>query len=401
MKKIFLMSSFTLFLAFVSLFGNNVATKIATKPTTAYALQTDSVASDALNLRCKSAYCMDANSKTTVYAQNQTQRLPIASMCKIMTLILCFDAIESGKMDYTTVIPVSEHAMSMGGSQVYLEAGGTYTADRLMESVTVCSANDACVALAEYIAGSDSLFVQKMNQRAKDLGCENTLFSNCTGLPKEPQYSCALDVALMLKELIRHEKYFEYCKIWTDEFEHPEGRTTLITNTNKLIRHYKGCDGGKTGFTNEAGFCLAATAKRGDMRIISVCIGASTSKERFSAVSELFNYSFANFSDREVIPIQPLDEKLTVNKAKKEQIEVVPERAVRYFCKNGEENTNISHSVELYDVCAPLKKGQKVGEMTVFKDGVAYDSVAILSAEDVEKASFWDYCKKVADGWAL
>ena len=345
---------------------------------------------------------MDADSATPVYAKNEKARLPIASMCKIMTLILSFDAVESGKMTYDTVIPVSEHAMSMGGSQVYLEAGGTYTAEQLMESVTVCSANDSCVALAEYISGSDSVFVQKMNERAKELGCNDTLFSNCTGLPKDPQYSCAYDVALMLKELIKHEKYFEFAKIWTDEFQHPEGRTTLITNTNKLIRQYQGCDGGKTGFTNEAGFCLAATAKRGDMRVISVCIGSPTGKDRFNAVSELFNYTFANYSDREIFPAQPLQEKLTVKDGKKSEIEVIPERAVRYFTKNNSEDSfEMRYTVEFLPVCAPLKKGEKVGEMIVFKDGVEYTRVALLACEDVEKASFWDYYCRIAEGWAI
>lgn len=388
MKKLLFTSTFTLFLTVASVFGGHTAITAAAE-------------AESLQLSCKSAYCMDANSATPVYALNEKQRLPIASMCKIMTLILSFDAIESGKMTYDTVIPVSEYAMSMGGSQVYLEAGGTYTADQLMESVTVCSANDSCVALAEYIAGSDSVFVQKMNERAKELGCEDTLFANCTGLPKDPQYSCAYDVAQMLKELIKHEKYFDYAKIWTEEFQHPKGRTTLITNTNKLIRQYQGCDGGKTGFTNEAGFCLAATAKRGDMRVISVCIGAPTTKDRFNAISNLFNYTFANFSDREVFSIAPITEKLTVKNAKKREIEVVPERAVRDFAKMGDEGAEFTYTVEFSNVSAPLNKGEKVGEMTVFKDGVEYTKVALLSNECAEKASIWDYYRQIAEGWAI
>ena len=282
------MSSFTLFLAFVSLFGNNVATKIATKPTTAYALQTDSVASDALNLRCKSAYCMDANSKTTVYAQNQTQRLPIASMCKIMTLILSFEAIESGQFSYDDCITVSENASSMGGSQVFLEANTKYPVNELLKSIVVCSANDSCVAMAETVCGNESLFVERMNERAKELGANNTLFANCTGLPREPQYSCAKDVAIMLRHLLKFEKYYEYGTVWTDKFSHPEGRFTEITNTNKPVRFYDGCDGGKTGFTNQAGFCLAATAKRNDLRVIAVVIGEENSKQRFDDVRTCF-----------------------------------------------------------------------------------------------------------------
>ena len=388
MKKFLIAGSLALFMCFSSLFVGQTAL-------------TAKAESEMLNLSCKSAYCIDATSATPVYAFHETQRLPIASMCKIMTLILSFDAVKSGKLDYDTVVPVSEHAMSMGGSQVYLEAGGQYTAEQLMESVTVCSANDACVALAEYIAGSDDLFVQKMNERAKGLGCGDTLFANCTGLPKDPQYSCAHDVALMLRELILNEKYFQFAGVWTDEFQHPEGRTTLITNTNKLIRQYQGCDGGKTGFTNEAGFCLAATAKRGDTRVISVCIGSPDSKSRFAAVSRMFDYTFANYADREVYGTEPLDEKLSIKNGKVQEISVMPEAPVRYFCKIGAEDATITRDAQFFSVSAPLKKGDKVGEMTVYKDGVEYAKVSIVSCEDAEKANYFDYCRRAAENWAI
>lgn len=369
-----------------------------TAHTATEAMQTVSAA--ALQTECKSAYCMDADSGTEVYAANEKERLPIASMCKIMTLILSFDAVESGKMTYDTLIPVSEHAMSMGGSQVYLEAGGEYSAEQLIEGIVVCSANDACVAMAEYVAGSDDAFVEKMNERAKELGCENTLFANCTGLPEEPQYSCAYDVAKMLNELITHEKYFSFSKIWTDDFKHPEGRTTLITNTNKLIRRYTGCDGGKTGFTNQAGFCLAATATRGDMRIISVCIGAPSSEKRFEAVSGMFDYAFANYTQREILPAgQPITQKLTVKNAKKKSVEVMPEKAVRYFSKRGEDEGEITYTVKFSAVKAPFEKGARVGELTVFRNGKQYEKVPLLSCEKVEKATFGDYFRRVADGW--
>lgn len=358
------------------------------------------VGAEALETECKSAFCMDADSGTEIYALNESERLPIASMCKIMTLILSFDAVENGKMTYDTLIPVSEHAMSMGGSQVYLEAGGEYTAEQMIEGIVVCSANDACVAMAEYIAGSDDAFVEKMNGRAKELGCENTLFSNCTGLPKEPQYSCAKDVAKMLKELVSNEKYFSFSKIWTDDFKHPEGRTTLITNTNKLIRRYSGCDGGKTGFTNQAGFCLAATATRGDMRIISVCIGAQTSEKRFDAVSGMFDYAFANYSQHEILPAgQAITQKLNVKNAKTKSVEVAPEYAAKYFAKNGESEGEITYTVNFLSVKAPFEKGTRVGELTVFRNGAEYIKIPLVSLENVEKATFGDYFRRVADGW--
>ncbi len=251
---------------------------------------------EGLQIRAKSSFLMDYGTKTVMHEQNGQAHLPIASMCKIMTLLLSFEAIEEGKLSIDEEISVSERAASMGGSQVFLEANAKYPVKELIKSIVVCSANDSCVAMAERIAGSEGLFVEKMNEKAKVLGANDTLFANCTGLPKEPQYSCARDVALMLKALLNHEEYYDFGKVWLDKFQHPKGRYTEITNTNKLVRFYEGCDGGKTGFTNEAGFCLAATAKRGNMRIISVVIGEESSANRFEDVRTMFDYAFANYA---------------------------------------------------------------------------------------------------------
>lgn len=345
---------------------------------------------------CKSVYCMDEDATTCIYAEKEHERLPIASMCKIMTLILSFDAIRQGKMDFETPVPVSERAMSMGGSQVYLQAGETYTAERLLESVTVCSANDSCVALAEYIAGSDDAFVEKMNERAKGLGCEDTLFSNCTGLPKEPQYSCAKDVALMLKELLKNEEYYRFARIWTDEFPHEEGRTTLITNTNKLIRRYQGCDGGKTGYTVDAGFCLAATAKRNDMRVISVCIGAPTSKDRFDAVTSLFDYAFARYESRLIVKDdEVLSDSAAVKNGKAALVPVRAESSLRAVVKKGE-NPEYTTQVYLDELNAPVRKGDRAGKICVYQNGVLTRDIAVVCDADVEKASYWDYVKNIS-----
>lgn len=349
-------------------------------------------------LSCKAAYCMDAESGTSVYGREEKKHLPIASMCKIMTLILTFDAIDGGKMGYDTPVPVSQHAMSMGGSQVYLEAGEKYTAEKLIESVIVCSANDSCVALAEYVAGSDTAFTEKMNKKAKELGCNDTLFANCTGLPKEPQYSCAYDVAQMFRELIGHEKFFEFSTLRTDNFLHPTGRETLITNTNKLVRRYEGCDGGKTGFTNQAGFCLAATAKRGETRVISVCIGSSTGEERFQTVSNLFDYAFGNYESKEILSERALSQKLPVSGGKQKEAEVMPQKAVKYFAPV-DSTADVKAEIRFYSVKAPVEKGQVVGEIIFFKDGVEYSRVRLLSNETVEKATYGDYLREIADKW--
>ncbi|MDE7380008.1 MAG: D-alanyl-D-alanine carboxypeptidase, partial [Clostridia bacterium] len=278
-----------------------------------------------LTENCKSAYLCDFNSGECIYKYNECERLPIASVCKVMTLTLCFDAINSGKLSLTDNITVSERAAGMGGSQVFLQQGLSYPLDDLIKSIVVCSANDSCVAVSESICGSEEAFVDLMNKRAEELGCNDTLFANCTGLPKETQYSCAKDVAIMFSNLIRNEDYFKYSKIWLEDFSHPDNRTTSITNTNKLIRKYSSCDGGKTGFTNQAGFCLASTATKNNMRLVSVVLGADSSDDRFNSAINMFNYGFANFKNAIVLDKDVnLNEKFAVDCSKKESIAVRP-----------------------------------------------------------------------------
>ena len=354
---------------------------------------------DSLQIRAKSAYLAEYSTGKVMYANNETAHLPIASMCKIMTLILCFDAINEGIIAFDDTITVSEHAASMGGSQVFLEANAQYKVKELMKSIVVCSANDSCVAMAEKIAGSEHVFVERMNERAKGLGATETLFANCTGLPKEPQYSCARDVGIMLKELLKHEEYYEFGKVWLDKFQHPHGRFTEITNTNKLVRFYDGCDGGKTGFTNQAGFCLGATAKRGDMRVISVVIGEESSQNRFEDTRSMFDYAFANYT---LTPIVQAGEDLTENAkivgGKQTQVPISPERTAYAFSKRGEKS-NVSTEVRLEKCKAPIKKGEKVGELIVYTDNVESDRIPLLAQANVGKANVWDKLQDVARDW--
>jgi D-alanyl-D-alanine carboxypeptidase (penicillin-binding protein 5/6) len=325
-----------------------------------------------------------------MYSHNELQRLPIASMCKIMTLLLSFDAIKEGHIDINEEICVSERAASMGGSQVFLEANAKYPVKELIKSIVVCSANDSCVAMAERICGSESLFVEKMNEKAVKIGADNTLFANCTGLPKEPQYSCAKDVAIMLKNLLQHEEYYEYGKVWMDKFSHPEGRYTEISNTNKLVRFYDGCDGGKTGFTNEAGFCLAATAKRDDTRVISVVIGEENSTNRFEDVKTMFNYAFANYKNTLIAEKEvPLTDTVEVNGGKEKTVSIAPARTAYVLEKRGEKG-DITTCVHCNPIKAPIERGATVGEMIVFKNGVEIDRVPLIACETVEKANWFD-----------
>lgn len=350
---------------------------------------------------CKSAYLMDFNSGECVYKQNETARMPIASVCKVMTLTLTLDAVKAGKLKLDDKITVSEKASGMGGSQVFLQSGLQYPLDSLIKSIVVCSANDSCVAVSETIAGSEEVFVAQMNEKAKELGCNNTLFANCTGLPKDTQYSCAEDVAKMFRNLITHEEYFNYSKVWLEDFSHPDNRVTSMTNTNKLIRKYNLCDGGKTGFTNEAGFCLAATAKKDSLRFVSVILGGTTSDDRFNSTLNMFEYGFANFKNRIVLDKNvTLNDKFNVVGGKTDSVLAVPERNSYIFSKT-DQAPEITHNVINYNVKAPVAKGDLIGKIEVYKNGVLCDEVGVVAAEDVLKANYIDFLKLTAENWAI
>lgn len=355
-----------------------------------------------LNFSSKSAYLMDADSKTVVFKQNETKRAPIASMCKIMTLLLSFEAIDAGELSLDESITVSENASGMGGSQVFLETGGEYKVNELIKSITVASANDASVAVAERISGSENAFVDKMNEKAASLGMNDTVFTNCTGLPKAGQYSCAKDVAIMFSELIKHKAYFNYSKIWMDEITHPKGRVTQISNTNKLIRFYNGCDAGKTGYTTEAGHCLAASAKRNGMRLISVIISAPDGKTRFKEVSSLFNYGFDNFTNKLVVDCEkPLDLTVQVKKGKTDTVRVRTDKSVYIFSQKA-----VKHAVELSfsptgQAVAPIKEGDVLGTLSVYDGGIEIEKVNVIATESVNEKSFWDGVVDVTENWSV
>ncbi len=349
---------------------------------------------------CKAAYLMDDASGIQMYAKNETQRLPIASMCKIMTLLLAFEAEEAGVFSYDEEIEVSERAAGMGGSQVFLGAGLSYRADELLKSISVCSANDSCVAIAERIAGSEAAFCERMNERARELGAENTLFSNCTGLPKETQYSCARDVALMLRELIGHEKYHAYTHIRVEDFVHPDGRITQMTNTNHLLRQYDGCDGGKTGFTNEAGFCLAASAKRGDMRVISVVIGAGDSATRFSTSAALLDYAFDHFESTTYLAAgEALPDELAVQGSSVRSLKISAEQPLTVLRRRGaQEKYDVVY--ELPNVLrAPVAAGDGIGEAVLTRDGVEIMRTRLLACEAAPAFTWWEAYRETARHW--
>ncbi|MDE6586670.1 MAG: D-alanyl-D-alanine carboxypeptidase [Clostridia bacterium] len=349
----------------------------------------------------KSAYLMDFNSGECLYKENETARMPIASVCKVMTLTLVFDAINCGKLSLDDKVVVSDNASGMGGSQVFLESGCEYAVNQLVKSIIVCSANDSCVALSETVAGNEETFVAQMNKKAEELGCTDTLFANCTGLPRATQYSCAKDVAVMFSNLIKYEDYFKYSKIWLEDFKHPEDRITTITNTNKLIKKYKFCDGGKTGFTNEAGFCLASTAMKNNMRLVSVVLGSGSSDDRFNSTVNMFEYGFANFKNKIVLDKDvTLNDEFFISGGKADTFPVRPERNA-YVFSAVDKTPEVSYNVVAEKVKAPVTKDQVVGYIEVYKDGVLVDKVNVVAAENVERAGFGDYFKQITGNWAI
>ena len=243
-------------------------------------------------LSSKSAVLIEASTGTVLLERDPHQKLPPASVTKIMTMLLIAEAIDGGKIKMDDLVTCSDYASSMGGSQVYLKAGESMTVSDMLKAIAVASANDACVAMAEHLAGSESAFVAQMNERAAALGMKNTKFCNTNGLPDPNHLTTAYDIALMSKELIKHEKILPYLGIWTDSLR---GGDFGLANTNKLIRYYKGANGMKTGSTNDAGFCLSAAALREGMQLIAVVLGAPTSKERFADATALLDFGFANY----------------------------------------------------------------------------------------------------------
>lgn len=331
-----------------------------------------------------------------LYESNATEKRPIASMTKIMTLLCVYDAIDSGKVSLTDDVLASSNAASMGGSQVFLDANSTYKLENLIKSIVVCSANDSCVAVAEHIDGNVESFVKRMNDKAKELGLVASHFENCTGLPAVSQFSCAKDVAVMFSNLIKHEHYFTCSRIWMEDFVHPSGRVTGMTNTNRLIRFYDGCDGGKTGYTSEAQHCLSATAKRGDTRVIAVVVGAPDSKTRFREVSEMFNYAFSNYENKVYVDKNSDIGEIDVIGGKSDTAKLVATDKLFAFGKKGNVEYTVEYEIDA-TVKAPAKQGDIVGKAKLLdSSGSVVKEIPVAIKNNVEAKTYWDYVKDIA-----
>ena len=352
-----------------------------------------------VELSSKSGLLMDYSSGEILFEKDATNHLPVASMVKMMTILIALEEFEEGNVSLDTMISTTENASGMGGSQVFIDPYVEYSFEDLLKSVIVASANDASVALAEYFNGNEKSFVNRMNRRAKELGMNDTNYSNCTGLPAPEQYSCAKDSCVLMREILKHDLYHKYSSIWMDTLTHPSGRETELVNTNKLIRYFQGCDGGKTGSTNEAGCCLTASAKRGDMRLISCIIGAENSKTRFNESSLLLNYGFSNFENKFLVSVDTALSTLPVTKGKTDEVEVFASENFTAVVKKGDKDKYETILKLPEKVKAPLKSGDKIGSVIVTKDGNIVKEIDVVVKENIKHSSYFDGLGKIAENW--
>ena len=335
-----------------------------------------------LGLNAKSAILMEESTGNILYESNPDERLPIASVTKVMTMLLIMEAVDSGKISLDDMVTVSENAMSYGGSTMFLETGEQLTVNDMLKGIAVASANDGCVAMAEHLAGSESAFVDMMNEKAKKLGMENTHFMNTNGLDEDDHYSSARDVAIMSRELMKHETIFNYTSIWMDTLR---GGKFQLANTNKLIRFYDGANGLKTGSTSKALCCLSAAAKRNDMQLIAVVLGAPTSAERFASAKSLLDYGFANYAVNTQITAGDEVQKIAVEKGVDKEVGVVASDSCSTLVKKGQED-NITKEIKIDEtITAPIEAGQKIGTMTISRDGEVIADIDLNASSAVEK----------------
>lgn len=335
-----------------------------------------------LGLNAKSAILMEESTGNILYESNPDERLPIASVTKVMTMLLIMEAVDSEKISLDDMVTVSENAMSYGGSTMFLETGEQLTVNDMLKGIAVASANDGCVAMAEHLAGSESAFVDMMNEKAKELGMENTHFMNTNGLDEEDHYSSARDVAIMSRELMKHETIFNYTSIWMDTLR---GGKFQLANTNKLIRFYDGANGLKTGSTSKALCCLSAAAKRNDMQLIAVVLGAPTSAERFASAKSLLDYGFANYAVNTQITAGDEVQKIAVEKGVDKEVGVVAGDSCSTLVKKGQED-NITKEIKIDEtITAPIEAGQKIGTMTISRDGEVIADIDLNALSAVEK----------------
>lgn len=335
----------------------------------------------------KSAIMIEASTGEILFQKNKDEKLAPASMTKMMSMILIMEEIENGNLKWDEMITTSERASSMGGSQIFLKAGEKMSVEDLLKGVAIASGNDAVVALAERIAGSEEAFVKRMNARGKDLGLKNTNFVNATGLTADNHYSSSYDMSLIAKELVKHEKILEFTGTYEDYLRKDTKSPFWLVNTNRLVRFKEGVDGLKTGFTNEAGYCLTATMKKDGMRLITVVMKEETANKRSADTTKMLDYGFNVYMIQSI-----LDEKTTIEKRKVElgkdlMTEIIPKENITILNKKSDELKNITYKTNIDKIVAQVKKGDKVGTIDILEDNKVISTIDATVKNDIDKAS--------------
>lgn len=343
----------------------------------------------------RSAVLIERDTGTVLYDKNSNEALPPASMTKIMTMLLIMEAIDSGKLKMDEKIRTSEYAASMGGSQIFLEPGEEMTTEEMLRAIAIGSANDASVAMAERISGSEEAFVEEMNKKVKELGLKNTLFQNTTGLPAENHYSTAYDMGIIAKELLKYDEITKFTGVYESYLREDTDDKFWLVNTNRLVKFYPGVDGLKTGYTSEAKYCLTATAEKDNMRVIAVVFGAPTSKSRNAQVTKMLDYAFSQYETHPMYERNVSIDKAKVSKGDKKKIEVVTSEPISLLTKKGESVDDVKQEIVLKkEIKAPLKKGDKIGELHLMKDGKTIVNSPLVASSDVKEAGWWILFKR-------
>jgi len=351
------------------------------------------------DLKAKAGIILDSKTGTVLLDDNINEKLPIASLTKLMSMYLILEAIQNKEVNYDTIVTASEYACSFGGSQVYLELGEEFTLKEMLYAIDLHSANDATVAVAELIAGSENAFVQKMNEKAKELGMKNTKYVDCTGLTDKDHYSTVYDLAILSNELVlNYPEIFQFSTTTYEPFRPGEHQIDLY-NRNKLIQFYDGADGLKTGFTTTAGYCLSATAKKNDTRLIVVVLGENDTNTRFAEVSKLLDYGFFNFGEITLAEKDKIAGEIPVVKGIDTKVECYVENDSTFLIKNDDKD-NIKRVVKIKEELeAPIQKNSVVGTVTYMLNGKQLGSVDVLTSMSVEKAGFFELLWRTILSW--
>ena len=348
-----------------------------------------------MEISAKSAILVDFNTGKVLYSKNENEPLAMASMTKVMSMLLIMEKIDDGSLKYDDIVEISTESSSMGGSQIFLNPGDKYKVIDLLKGVAMASANDAVVALAEKTYGSKEHFIEAMNKKAESLGLKNTHFVNVHGLDEEGHYSSAYDMSVMARELLKHEKILDFTRVYEEYLTKPDGSQIWLVNTNKLVRFYDGVDGLKTGFTQNAGYCLTATGKKNNLRLISVVMGEESIEKRSSDTVKLLNYGFNTFKVNLINNKSEIIGKVNVQKGKKENVDVVLVNDLIELLNASDKPSNYKFKILVDKITAPVKKGDVIGKVKVLNDnGILISQVDITVNENVLKANLWDLFKR-------